>query len=157
MDRIVLNVNTMGLGPYEKVCDWMDGFVVADLSFYSDGKKYVSEHAGRIAVFYRDQEELKKYRIIMKDRPWIYWPDDMEKLYREGKVRYLVTSAFDYQWFGSYHIKADPVFYCRSPFTCKARVYDMSHAIPNMSVFYNDPYFRRIGIYDLKDIFGKKE
>jgi len=93
----------------------------------------------------------------MKGHPWANWPDDIEELYKTGKARYLITSVFDYQWFRSCPFDTEPIFHYMSPFACKIRVYDMSHAIPDIDRFNKEPYFRRIGIYDLRDIFEKNK
>ncbi len=157
IDKVVMNVNTMQLGPTAMVCSWLDGFVVADYSFINwDGNIHVAKNHGRIAVFYRDKEESEKNPVILEGHPWGLWPEDIEKLYREGRARYLVTSVFDYQWFYGRSLKVEPIFYYNSPFVSKARCYEMGRTFSEHNTFHNDPYFRRIGLYDLKDIFRDK-
>ena len=161
IDKVALNVNTMLRGPFGKVGDWMDGWVVADYLWPNSNGATILKHEGRVAFFYRSPRELIDHPIVKENGPWVHWPEDMRTMYLEGKARYLVSSIFDYQWqldaqphfFYRSLLEVKPIFSSISPFASKARRYDMSHAIPEFEKELTRPYFQRIGLYDLRDLF----
>lgn len=151
LDKVMFNVNICGLGPYEKVCESLDGFLIAGFII----KPGDEVQASRMAVLYRNPEEFKRNPVFFVDRVWIVWPDDIQRLYREGKVKYLLTSVCDYGLFQNNPFKKEPIFSIPSPYICKIRCYDDYHGIQDIEDFFNDSYFRRIGIYDLGELFDK--
>ena len=160
IDKVAMNANLMGLALPEEVLDNLDGFVIAASSFVENGKTYVAIQGSRLAVLYRDKEEFNKNRIFKADpgegQLPVAWPKDIKKLHREGKIRYLLTSMVDEPWFHGDSIpdNVKPIFSVKSPFVCRARIYDVGLGVtPKLENFFNTPYFQRVGIYDLNDIF----
>lgn len=161
IDKVAINANLMGMALPEEVIDNLDGFVIADSSFMEDGKTYVDIKGSRLGVLYRDKDEFNKNRIFKADpgqgRLGVGWPKDLIRLHKEGKVRYLLTSMVDEPWmhYDSIPNNVKPIFSVKSPFVCRSRIYDVGVA-PNLDKFFNTPYFQRVGIYDLNDVFPEK-
>jgi len=156
IDKVIINANTYSMGPFEKAIESLDGFLIAD-NFYVDkvdGKITFESGGSRLGVFYRDRGEFEKNRVFVEHRIGTIWPRDVKRLFKEGKARYLLSSPGDYDWFGKKCLtRTQPIFFIRSPFVCKARTYDVGIA-PNMDAFHRNAYIQKVGIYDLKDIFG---
>ncbi|MCQ9207568.1 MAG: glycosyltransferase family 39 protein [Omnitrophica bacterium] len=162
LDRVVLNVNTMGMGPTKKVSDNLDGFAIPDVLYEYNGEYVVEKAASRIAVLYRNPEERTPIPMIPPEYAPGYrlgiadW-SKIESLYKKGMVRYLLTSPFDCQWFRTRNLKADPIFHWQSPLVNKTRAYSVVYNWLEIGAFCEDPYFSKIGIYDLSSIFGTND
>ena len=154
IDGVITNVNVFSFAPrHDKVLDKLDGFVIANSRpFIKDENMYHFEiGTSRVAVLYRNKEYFDKNSVFCNTQLGATW-DDIKRLYREGRVRYLLSAFWDRYWIKELP-KVEPVFSYPSPFVCRARIYDLGIA-PDLDKFYTNPYNRRIGLYDLKDIFG---
>lgn len=153
IDKVIMNINNCGFSSFEKVMEGLDGFRIVDWDRHADGKYEVLKGSGRLAVLYRDRDALKKNPIIIRDHSWAVWNDNVRELYENGRARYLISSIFDMGWIKPGTFKKGPVFSYPGPFTCRIRLYDIGLPLNKMEFFRKDPYFSRIGIYDLSDAF----
>jgi hypothetical protein len=152
IDKVLMNTNTMGQGgTSDKMCNWTLGFYVCDFWVYSPDNNgvFVHKNGGRAAVYYRNIHEAEKKPPYIIGHPWICWPENVLAWYKEGKIKYYLSSPLDMQIFHDNDPKVQPIFSYPSPLIYRARLYEMFSSLDAIKTCHESPFYRQIGIYDI--------